>query len=126
MIRKASSGPGMDELPGISRILLCIPTDASSRGVDQQQECLFTTLVILRARITQTSLVFIDALRTDAASGFSAYIAGHDWRGISGKYLDSSPLPGHLLLRKHFHCQFCGRPEFLFLGTRLPWPEYFV
>ena len=63
------------ELPGISRVLPCIAAYASSWGIHHWQRHLFTTFVIFRARFAQASLVFLDALSTDAGSRFPTHIA---------------------------------------------------
>ena len=78
----------VDGLPDISRILTCITADASSRRIHHWQQHVFTTFVILRACITQISLVFIDALSTGVSSWFPALITWNYWQVVPGKNLD--------------------------------------
>src|SRR5690349_15091675 len=60
------------KLPGISKRLTCIPAVAISRRIHPWQKHLFTTFVVLRAYITEISLVLIDALSTGSGSRFPA------------------------------------------------------
>ena len=78
------------------------------------------------SRITQAPFVFIDALCTEAGSGFSTRVAGNDWRAISGKYLDSPPLHIQFLLRNYFHDQLCRRAEIILVRTSLSRTEHFM
>jgi hypothetical protein len=106
-------------LPDISLVLTCLSTDASSRGVDQWQEYLFTTLLALRARIKQAAFILIDALSTEVGSGFSPHITRTDWQDILARTWMAFPFASSSPTESTYTVGSVVVPNSYSFGTRL-------